>query len=476
MNVRGDTEEVVALAWRAKPSFEADRLVYGLRLVDQATVALDSARVHEENRNLAYYDPLTDLPNRLLFQERLEQALLRERRSSGRVAVCMLDLDGFKRINDSLGHGTGDRLLQAVARRSRQILREGALARLGGDEFTVLMTDFTDSQQVARAMERLLKLLEKPFDLQDHEVCVTASVGIAVFPEDGDEPETLLKNADVAMYHAKEVGRNNFQFFSEDMTVAAVTRMSLEQSLRQAIENHELYIEYQPIVEADGTARSVEALLRWNHPELGPIPPTEFIPIAEEAGMIVRVGAWVLQEATQQTRRWLDAGKRVSVSVNISPRQFRDAGLVRSVQTAVERSGIDHGQLTLEITEGLLMEKEQWALGKLAELKRMGIQLAIDDFGTGYSSFSYLKHFPVDSLKLDRCFVRDLETSADDAAIAQAMILLGHSLGLKVVAEGVETEGQRRFLLEAGCDRLQGKLLGRPVAPEKVALRGLSAP
>jgi diguanylate cyclase (GGDEF)-like protein len=470
MRLRGVLMGVVVPAWRGMPPQRASEdFVFARRVADQAAVALDSAHVHEENRTLAYFDPLTELPNRLLFRERLEQALLRVRRQQGRVGVCMLDLDGFKHINDTLGHSAGDRLLQLVAKRAQQILRTGELARLGGDEFTILFSDLDGPQDVARAVERLLELIARPFELDGREVGLTASVGIAIHPEDGADPETLVKNADVAMYHAKEEGRNNYQFFSEAMTVAAMARMQLEQALRHALERGELHLAYQPIVTArDHRIVGAEALMRWDHPDLGPIPPTEFIPVAEEAGLIVSLGDWALREATEQVRRWQAAGTPIPVSVNISPRQFRDEGLVAKVGAAVERVNVDYGQLTLEITEGLLMENEQWAVGKLAELKRMGVKLAIDDFGTGYSSFSYLKHFPVDCLKLDRCFVRDLETNEQDGAIVQAMIQLGHSLGMYVVAEGVERPGQEGFLVESGCDRLQGNLLGLPATPDEL--------
>ncbi|MBW2313782.1 MAG: EAL domain-containing protein [Deltaproteobacteria bacterium] len=469
MQLRGELGGVVALAWREVSSTRADEdFVYARRVADQAAVALDSAHVHEENRTLAYFDTLTDLPNRLLFRERLDQAVLRARRTKTSIGVCLFDLDGFKRINDSLGHGAGDRLLQLVAARARKVLRDGQLARVGGDEFTVLFSDIADAQPVARAVERLLDQIAKPFDLDGREVCVTASVGIAVYPEDGDDPETLLKHADVAMYHAKEEGRNNYQFFSDAMTVAAVARLQLEQALRHALEAGELRLVYQPIVSTEPGRQIIgaEALMRWDHPELGTIPPTEFIPIAEEAGLIVSIGDWALREAADQARRWREAGTPISVSVNVSPRQFREEAFITKVRSAVIRSRINPGDLTLEITEGLLMSNEQSAVGKMAELKRMGLRLAIDDFGTGYSSFAYLKHFPVDSLKLDRCFVRDMETNSEDAAITRAIIQLGHSLGMGVVAEGVETEGQERLLVEAGCDRLQGFRYGRPGEPE----------
>jgi diguanylate cyclase (GGDEF)-like protein len=473
MQLRGDLVGAIGLAWRDEPCPEAtDDVVFASRVADQAAVALDSANVHEENRNLAYFDSLTELPNRLLFRERLDQALRRAARAEGRVAVCLFDLDGFKRINDSLGHGAGDRLLRLVGVRAGKVLRNGELARFGGDEFTVLFSEVDGVQLVARVVERLLESIARPFDLDGREVAVTASVGIALYPDDGNDSETLLKSADVAMYHAKEAGRNSYQFFSEAMTVAAVARMQLEQDLRQALAEGELRFVYQPIVAAcDRRIVGAEALLRWDHPELGTIPPTEFIPVAEEAGLIVPIGDWALRQAAEQARRWQDAGAPISVSVNVSPRQFRDEGLVSKVRAAVDRSQIDAAHLTLEITEGLLMSNELWAVGKLAELKRMGVKLAIDDFGTGYSSFSYLKHFPVDSLKLDRCFVRDVETNAEDAAITRAMVELGHSLGMSVVAEGVETEGQERLLREAGCDRLQGYRIGEPTAVDDFDLR-----
>jgi len=465
MAVQGETVGLVALGHAASPEAIPEDVVYARRVADQAAIAMRSIRVHEQNRVLAYYDSLTGLPNRLLFKERLEQALARARRQETGLAVCLLDLDGFKRVNDSLGHDAGDRLLQQVAERIFPLLRNGTFARLGGDEFTILLADLDRGEDAARVTGRIVEALAAPFDLGSHELFMTASIGIAVHPEDGTDLETLLKNADVAMYHAKDRGRNQYQFFSPAMNEAAVQRMELEQALRQALAEGQLQLAFQPILDPESPRiAAAEALLRWEHPELGRVPPSAFIPVAEETGLILPIGAWVLATALAQLRAWEAAGFSLSMAVNLSARQFREDDIASTVRQALRDSGVAPDRLVLELTESLLMSEDAQIRRKLAEIRLTGTRLAIDDFGTGYSSFAYLRDLPVQILKLDRLFVRDLTARPENAQITRAMIELGHGLGMQVVAEGVETEAQLDFLRECGCDRIQGFLLGAPMS------------
>jgi diguanylate cyclase (GGDEF)-like protein len=427
----------------------------------------------EENRLLAHRDSLTGLPNRQLYRDRLAQALLYARRHDRLVATCFLDLDGFKRINDSLGHTIGDRLLCEVAERlvgsmrlSDSIARADSdesramSSRLGGDEFTFLLTGISRAQDAGRVAKRVLEALRRPFVLDGHEVFATASLGIAVFPFDGEDAETLLRNADTAMYWAKDRGRNNFQFYAKSMNAAAKRKLDLEKRLRRALERQEFSLVYQPVRETgSGRLTGAEALLRWQDPEIGAVSPDEFIPIAEETGLIIQIGAWVLRTACAQHRAWQAAGFRpVRLAVNLSGHQLRQPTFSGTVARNLQETGLSPAHLELEITESAIMQDDDVTITSLRKLDEMGIGLALDDFGTGYSSLSLLRHFPIGRVKIDRSFVREISTNSDDAALTAAIIAMAHSLHLRVVAEGVETPEQAFFLGERGCDELQGFL------------------
>jgi len=415
---------------------------------------------------LAHHDPLTGLLNRFSLENRLEQALLSARRADRRLAVMFIDLDRFKVVNDTLGHHVGDKLLVEVARRLQAAVRESDIvARLGGDEFIIVLTDVESDLAVASVAEKIVATLGQTYPIGDHELHTSPSVGISMFPADGANVEALMKNADAAMYHAKDHGRNNFQFFTAGMMAAAEERMRLERDLRAALARGQFELHYQPqICVTTGRVRCVEALVRWRHPETGLIPPLSFIPIAEETGMIEALGEWVLDEACRQHAAWRAQGiAGVRVAVNISAKQLRSATLVERVRTIMARHGIGSGQLELEVTESVAMDNPERAIDQLMLLRRLGIELAIDDFGTGYSSLAYLKLLPIQTLKLDRAFVQDIETDENDAAISAATLALAHNLGLKVVAEGVETEAQRAFLVDHECDLLQGYLFSKPL-------------
>ncbi|MFC5300072.1 EAL domain-containing protein [Azospira restricta] len=418
---------------------------------------------------LAHHDALTELPNRFSLERRLEQALVDARRRDWHVAVLFIDLDRFKVINDTLGHHVGDRLLIDVARRFRDKVREtDMVARLGGDEFVIVLPDLANADAAADVALKIISALLAPIVIDGNELHTSPSIGISLYPDDGLSVEAIMKNADTAMYHAKALGRNNYQFFAEEMNRVASERLSIEARLRQALARQELSLHYQPQFAADGErATGVEALLRWQPPGEGMIEPARFITIAEETGMIVPIGAWVLGEACRQLRRWLDAGlPPLRVAVNLSARQLRNAELVLTVREVLAETGIPPQLLELEITESAVMDKPEEAIQVLQALKQMGVTLAIDDFGTGYSSLAYLKLFPIDHLKIDRSFVRDIERDPNDAAIAVSTIALAHSLGLRVVAEGVETAAQLQMLRRHGCDEVQGFFLSRPLPAE----------
>ncbi|WP_374265427.1 EAL domain-containing protein [Zoogloea sp.] len=420
---------------------------------------------------LAQHDPLTGLPNRTLLHDRLDQALANAARHGTRIALMFLDLDRFKTINDSLGHMIGDRLLQGVAQRLTSCVREtDTVSRQGGDEFLIVLTDVDVPDDAARVAEKILDLLQPPFDMDGQQLGTSFSIGIALYPEDGRDVEMLMKNADTAMYHAKESGRNTYRFFDEAMNVNALERLHLENGLRQAIEQQEFQLYYQPQVElASGRIIGVEALLRWFSGNLGSISPARFIPLAEECGLIVPIGEWVLQTACRQARAWQDAGlPPVPVAVNLSALQFRRSDIVASVASALAQSGIDGRWLELELTESLLMQSGPDVAAILGRLKALGVRLSIDDFGTGYSSLAYLKRFPVDQLKVDQSFVRDLSDDPDDATIVRAIIQLGNSLRLEVIAEGTETPEQMDFLRREGCVAAQGYLFSPPLPAEAV--------
>lgn len=415
---------------------------------------------------LVHHDVLTGLPNRVLFLDRLQEAVNRAHRHGAMAGLLFVDLDRFKDVNDSLGHGMGDRLLQEAAVRLKACIREtDTVARLGGDEFTMLTEELAESQQATVIADKVLATLSRPFTLGDHEVFVSASIGISCYPQDGADPETLLKNADAAMYQAKEHGRGTFRFFSAEMNAHALEKLVLVGNLRGALERDEFLLEYQPIFSlGSGRLNAVEALVRWNRPGEGLVPPSRFIPVAEDSGLIIPIGEWVLRTACATMKAWCDAGHAPRrMAVNLSARQFRQKNLAQRVEAILRDTGLAAHRLELEITESMVMEDPDEAKQILRQLHESGIGLAIDDFGTGHSSLSYLKRFPIDFLKIDRSFVRDIPGSADDVAIVRAIIALAKSMNLQVIAEGVETESQRAFLDMEGCEEAQGYLLGRPV-------------
>ena len=441
-------------------------------------------RAEERIRQLAFIDSLTRLPNRELFKDRLSAALALAKHYSRRVGLLFMDLDHFKRINDTLGHSVGDLLLQATAERLRQSLRGSdtvsrldldderseTIARLGGDEFTVLLPEIRRGEDAAVVAERIRRNLSKPLVLAGHEVFVTPSIGIALFPEDGDNPETLLKNADMAMYLAKRQGRNLYRFYDASLNDAALKRLTMENQLRKAIEQNELSIHYQPQLDLpSGRINGVEALLRWRSVMLGSVSPVDFIPLAEETGLIIPIGEWVLRTACQQAKTWQDEGIDLQrMAVNISVLQFVQPSFPGLVARILKETSLAPDALELEITESLLMKDPDGATCTLQALKNLGVQLAIDDFGTGYSSLSRLKQLPLDRLKIDKAFVREVNSQPDDAAIATAVIAMAESMGLRVIAEGVENEAQLRFLRSRNCDEVQGYYLSRPLPVDEV--------
>ncbi len=422
-------------------------------------------QAEERARHLSLHDALTGLPNRRLLHDRLGQLLMQARRERWSVAVMFIDLDRFKTINDSLGHAMGDEVLREMAKRLRESLRDtDTVSRVGGDEFVLLLPRI---QTVAVVSEIALKLMEQlsvPCTVGGRSLHVTASIGISIFPDDGDDAHRLLSHADAAMYHAKATGRRNYQFYASTIGEAVQTRVGLESDLNLALERRELVLHFQPRVYLGSRAMcGFEALLRWDHPRKGLIAPGEFIPVAEESGLIIPIGEWVIGEACRQMRRWQDAGRPVHpVSVNISARQFSDGTLVQRVADALAKTGLRPALLELEITESTLMENTDETLRQFAGLKRLGVTLSIDDFGTGFSSLAYLKRFHVDILKIDQSFVRDISTDPDDAAIVRAIVSLARSLQLRVVAEGVETREQAEFLAACECQEAQGFFFGRP--------------
>ena len=452
---------VVLLRWQVAP------------LVRKLLHEINERKAAEQKlAHLANHDTLTDLPNRSLFTDRLKQATAEAARRQTTLAVMFLDLDRFKLINDTLGHAVGDLLLKAVADRIRLCLRASdTVSRLGGDEFTVLLHEVGAANDAAAVAQKILDNLALPFSIAGRELFVTVSIGITVLPNDGNSVDALLKNADIAMYRAKEFGRNNFQFFRAEMNQRAQERLALESSLRRALEREELVLHYQPQIDlASGRIVGVEALVRWRHPEQGIILPSHFIPMAEENGLIVPLGEWVLRTAASQARTWLRAGFDVPrVHVNLSAQQFRQANLVQTVLLALRDHDLSAQHLGLEITETVVMQNAEWTRDILRELHAFGIELSIDDFGTGYSSLSYLKRFPIDCLKIDRAFVHELETDPDDAALCNAIISMAHSLGIKVIAEGVETAGQLAFLRARRCDLIQGAYYSGPVSADMLA-------
>ncbi|MFN3580289.1 MAG: EAL domain-containing protein [Pseudomonas sp.] len=414
----------------------------------------------------ANHDALTGLPNRNLLQDRLGHAIAQARRNGEQFAVLLLDLDQFKRVNDGLGHGVGDVLIQKVANRMSAIVRDSdTVARLGGDEFMILSPGLKDGQSAARLARKLLKEFERKIEINAHQIIVSASVGIAIFPRDGDTGDDLFRNADTAMYRAKDLGRNGFQFYSAEMNNRMRERLSTEQALREAVTRGELSLWYQPKLDLiTGKVHSAEALIRWQHPENGMISPAEFIPVAEDTGLILPIGAWVIKEATRQIAQWRDQeGREVRVAINISAFQFGQDNLVEQISQALERLSLKPGLVTVEVTETAIMTQMDATVRQLQALRELGLTVALDDFGTGYSSLTYLKRFPIDILKIDRAFVMDITVDAQSGAIVETIIHLAHSLGMRVVAEGVETPEQLDFLKSRGCDAIQGYLFSKPL-------------
>ncbi|MBE0596020.1 MAG: EAL domain-containing protein [Desulfuromonadales bacterium] len=453
--------EPVAVLIRARAIEIAGQRALHMILRDITQSKLAERQIYQ----LAYFDSLTGLPNRTLLRDRIHQEIAQAKRSGKKFAIFFLDLDRFKRINDSLGHSIGDQMLKQVSQRLiSTVRRSDTIARLGGDEFIILLPQLRHQLDAARVAEKILASLHKPFVMGETEMFSSASIGIALYPDDGQDKEDLLKNADLAMYQAKERGRNTYQFFAREMNQQAIDRMAVESHLRRALERREFILYYQPQIEVQtGRITGLEALIRWQQPELGLVPPAQFIPLAEETGLIIPIGEWVLEEACSQNRRWQEAGlPSVTVAVNISGRQFKEGTLVQSVRQVLKKTGLAPNWLELEMTETILMENADNARETLEQLKAMGVKLTIDDFGTGYSSLNYLKHFPLDRLKIDQSFVRDLIEDPHDARIVEAVIALAHSLQLTVVAEGVETVEQLEFLQQRRCLEMQGYLFSRP--------------
>jgi diguanylate cyclase (GGDEF)-like protein/PAS domain S-box-containing protein len=425
-----------------------------------------------EMTHSAQHDFLTGMPNRMLLNDRVNQAIAWAQRNSKKVAVLFLDLDGFKHINDSLGHPTGDKLLQSVAKRLVDCVRgSDTVSRQGGDEFVVLLSEVGLSEDAAITARRMLQTVAEAHSIDQHDLHVTTSIGVSVFPDDGSDAETLIKNADTAMYQAKENGRQSYQFFKPAMNVRAVERQSIEESLRRALEREEFLVHYQPKVKlSTGQISGAEALIRWKHPVRGLVPPGDFIPIAEDCGLIVPIGNWVLREACKQACAWANQGLPViTMAVNISAMEFRDEDFLDGIFRALRETGLEPKLLELELTESVLMKRAESTQSILKILRASGIQLAVDDFGTGYSSLSYLRKFPIDALKIDQSFIRQITTAPDETTIVTAVISMGRSLKLRVVAEGVETLEELAFLQARHCDEAQGYYFSRPVLPEQFA-------
>ena len=470
----GNDDQMLALS--AVKTGAQDYLVKGKLdrelLVRAMHYSIERKRYQEQLEHQANYDALTGLPNRNLLHDRLKQAVFAQRQHRS-IAVVFIDLDHFKFINDSLGHSAGDRLLRQMADRLREAVRDGdTVSRLGGDEFILVLNDQPTEDIVFRGMQRIIAKVSEPVVLEGQELTVTCSAGISLYPQDGPDVDTLLKNADAAMYRAKDHGRNNFQFYTAEMNKLVNERLSLEANLRRAVERDELVLHYQPKHDLrTGAIVGVEALLRWSHPEWGLVYPDRFVPLAEETGLIGPIGEWVLRTACAQNRAWQDAGlPPVVMSVNLSPRQFRQDALFKTVARILAETGLQPEFLEMEITESMVMHNMEASIAILKGMRELGVQLSVDDFGTGYSSLAYLKTLPIGILKIDRSFVHDINGRADgDGLLARAIISLGHSLKLKVIAEGVETESQLEFLKSHECDEAQGYYFSKPVPPDECA-------
>ena len=437
-----------------------------------AESAYAARRMAQQMTHLAEHDALTGLPNRLLLNDRVGQSVKLAQRNMCQVALLFLDLDGFKHINDSLGHATGDKLIQSIATRLTDCLRApDTISRLGGDEFVVLLPELRQPEDAAITAKRLLRTLGEGHYIGGHDLHVTTSIGVSVYPDDGLDAETLIKNADTAMYQAKENGHHSYQFFTPAMNVRAVERQSIEEHLRRALERRELTLHYQPKINL-GTAAitGVEALIRWTHPTRGVVPPVQFIPVAEDCGLILPIGAWVLREACAQARAWTDASMPpITMAVNVSALQLQSDNFLEDLCAILDETGLNPRYLELELTESALMKHAELTASVLSTLREMGVQVAIDDFGTGYSSLSYLRKFPLDALKIDQSFVRQITTIPSEAAIVRAIINMGRSLNLRVVAEGVETQDQFDFLKIHQCDEAQGYFFSPPIPSQQFA-------
>ncbi|HWH49611.1 MAG TPA: EAL domain-containing protein, partial [Burkholderiales bacterium] len=451
------------------------------RFTGHRGTARDVTAIKESEARISYLatrDPLTELPNRMLFNDRLEQGIINSRRKGDALAVLFIDLDRFKNINDSLGHHIGDLLLREVSSQMAACIRKGdTLSRLGGDEFVVTLEGLTQAEDAAQVARKIIRAFAKPLNVGGHALTTTCSIGISIFPNDAEDGRELMKNADTAMYHAKEQGRNNFQFFSHEMNLRAVERHQLETEMRRALELNQFVLHYQPQADIHtGKIVGMEALIRWQHPERGLVPPSSFIPVAEESGLIELIGRWALQTACGQNREWQAAGlPPLKVAVNISTRQFNDPkGFASEVTRLLNVTGLDPRYLVLEMTESILLRNVDENIAVLRRLGKLGTHLAVDDFGTGYSSLAYLKQLPLDTLKIDRTFVRDIETDSEDAAIIAAIIAMAHGLDVRVTAEGVETKGQMEALRKLGCDEFQGYLLSGPLPAADFAAQFLA--
>jgi diguanylate cyclase (GGDEF)-like protein/PAS domain S-box-containing protein len=458
--------------WMESHATLFDSPTHGKNLILSVTLDITERKQAEQQLSfLAQHDALTGLPNRLLFTDRLQQTMIEAERHQRLAGVAFLDLDSFKNINDSLGHDIGDVALVAVAARLGEALRPGdTVARLGGDEFAIVLSDIARMEDTPMIAQRILEIFTEPFHVDGREIFISASLGITLYPIDGNDAETLLRNADTAMYRAKVHGRSTCQFYTAEMTQRANDDMALEGALRHAIARHELMLHYQPIVDLNtGHILGVEALMRWQHPQLGLISPTRFIPLAEESGLIVPLGNWALRQACEQTRVWRNAGfNDLYVAVNLSSRQFREPDLAQNIAQVLAETGVEGIHLVLELTESILLSNIENTTNMMQELDAMGVRFAVDDFGTGYSSLSYLKRFPIDVLKIDQSFVRDITTDPDDAAIVRAIITLAHSLDMRVVAEGVETREQLNFLRANQCDAMQGYYFSTPLPADQI--------
>ena len=428
-------------------------------------------RTEERLAHLAHHDSLTNLPNRVLFGDRLMQAVALARRNKKMIAVMLLDLDRFKEVNDTLGHRFGDHLLVEVSRRLKNSIREAdTISRLGGDEFAVILSDISEIEKSAQVAQHFMQTVSEPFEIEGHEIYITTSIGITIYPADSDNMETLLKNADTAMYYAKSRGRNNFQFFTHEMNSRIIEKLFIESKLRRALDHEEFQLNYQPQVEAaTGSIVGMEALLRWVNPDLGDMAPSKFIPIAEDTGLIIPIGEWVIKEACMQAASWLEDGVPIlNLSINLSARQFHKQTIVETISAILRETGFDPHHLELEITESVIMQDVDENIQTLRRLKDLGLRLSIDDFGTGYSSLNYLKRFPIDVLKIDRSFVMDITSDPENSSVVSAIIALAHSLNLKVIAEGVETAEQLAFLKERGCNELQGYYFSKPIPGHRI--------